>query len=111
MLTIWKYEVTAEDYFTLSLPIGAKPLSVQVQGEAPQMWMLLDKDETIYTDRRFRVAGTGHPISESADALQHIDTFQLYHGGLIFHVFEILPNQVDDVVKAILSERKGGDKC
>jgi len=106
MLTIWKYEVSAEDYFVLSLPIGARPLSVQVQGETVQMWVLLDKSETIYTDRRFRVAGTGHPISESVDVLQHIDTFQLYGGTLIFHVFEILPNRIDDVVRTILAERK-----
>ncbi len=98
-MTIWKYEVPPTDYFVLSLPIGAKPLSVQAQGEAPQMWVLLDKDETIYTDRKFRLAGTGHLISEPADALQHIDTFQVYYGRLIFHVFEILPGAI--------TERKG----
>lgn len=89
MLTTWKYEVPAEDYFELSLPLGAKPLTVQAQHEKPQMWVLLDKDETIYVNRRFRVAGTGHIISESMKVLQHIGTFQLRGASLIFHVFEM----------------------
>ena len=91
MLTIWKYEVPMplEEYFELSLPVNAKPLAVQVRRGTPQMWVLLDKDETIHANRKFRVAGTGHPISEPMESLQHIDTFQLFNGNLIFHVFEV----------------------
>lgn len=90
MLTIWKYEVPPEDYFELSLPLGAKPLTVQIQGTKPEMWILLDKDETIYVNRQFRVAGTGDLISEPIDALRYIGTFQLYGGSLIFHVLEVM---------------------
>ena len=91
MLTIWKYPVPVEDHFELSLPIGARPLAVQVQHGNPQMWILLDKDkdEVLYIKRRFRIAGTGHLIQESAESLHYIDTFQLLGGNLIFHVFEI----------------------
>lgn len=92
MRTIWKYRVPAEDYFKLSLPIGAMPLTVQVQRGEPQMWVLLEESETIYVDRVFRVAGTGHPISEELHHLQYIDTFQLAGGNLVFHVFEV-PNK------------------
>jgi len=90
MLTVWKYEVPAEDYFELSLPFNAKPLTVQTQHERPQMWVLLNKDETIYVNRRFRVAGTGHSISEPMESLQYIGTFQLHAGKLIFHIFECI---------------------
>lgn len=93
MLTIWKYEVPAEDYFKLSLPIGAMPLAVQVQRDKPQMWVLLEENETVYVDRMFRVAGTGHPIVEGLHHLQYIDTFQYMGGNLIFHVFEV-PNKM-----------------
>jgi len=89
-MRIWKYEVPADDYFTLSLPVGAKPLAVQVQVDRPQMWVLFDETETIYVDREFRVAGTGHPIEESKESLHYIDTFQLYEGNLVFHVFEVI---------------------
>lgn len=75
MLTIWKYEVPAEDYFELTLPFDAKPLTVQTQHGKPQMWVLLNKDENIYVNRKFRVSGTGHQISESMEVLQYIGTF------------------------------------
>lgn len=90
MLTIWKYEVPAADYFELSLPPNAKPLTVQVQRGNPQMWVLLDQDETIYVDRKFYVAGTGLPISEPMGILQYVGTFQLRGGLLVFHVFEVV---------------------
>jgi len=64
------------------------------------MWVLLDKQETIYVDRIFRVAGTGHPISQPIEALQHIGTFQLANGSLIFHVFEVGPKAIDVVETA-----------
>jgi len=89
MLTIWKYPVPAEDYFKLSLPIGAMPLAVQAQRGQPQMWVLLEENETVFVNRVFRVAGTGHPIAEGLHHLQYIDTFQLHGGNLIFHVFEV----------------------
>lgn len=89
MLTIWKYEIPATDYFELFLPLNAKPLTAQVQYEKPQMWILLDKNETIYVNRKFLIVGTGHEISEPMDALQYIGTFQLLGDGLVFHVFEV----------------------
>lgn len=97
-MRIWKYEVPINDHFTLSLPVGAEPLTVQVQAGDPQMWILLDETETIYTDRKFRVAGTGHPIQEPRESLHYVSTFQLAGGQLIFHVFEVISSEHIDRV-------------
>jgi hypothetical protein len=89
MLSIYKYPVPIDDYFTLELPFGARPLSVQVQNGGPQLWVLIDPGERRTEERRFRLAGTGHPIEESSDFLEYISTFQLSGGALVFHVFEV----------------------
>lgn len=90
MKKIYKYELIAEDYNTILLPKGAQPLSVQVQGEHGhvRMWCLVDPNETEDEKRIFRIAGTGHPIVD--ENLVYIDTFQLYDGGFVGHVFEII---------------------
>lgn len=84
-MEIWKFAVDADD-FKLNLPKGAKPLSVQLQIDEPQMWVLVNPgaDREV---RSFVTIGTGHPIEPGA-ALQFIDTFQMANGLLVFHVFE-----------------------
>ncbi len=90
MIAVYKYYVPVSDRFSLELPIGARPLSVQVQIDAVQLWALVDTEAKLET-QRFRLAGTGHPIDEPADRLEFIDTFQLQGGSLVFHVFRVLP--------------------
>lgn len=41
MRTIWKFPVVS--VFQLELPVDAEILSVQVQHERPQMWVLAQK--------------------------------------------------------------------
>ncbi len=91
MKAIWKYDLVAEDYNAVLLPKGAKPLSVQVQGsnsDHVRMWCLIDPDEKETEERIFRIAGTGHPIKD--ENLVFIDTFQLYDGTFVGHVFEVI---------------------
>jgi hypothetical protein len=89
MKEIWKYELIAEDYNTISLPKGAKPLSVQAQGDDRVcMWCLIDPDEEEHEEHIFRIAGTGHPIKD--ENLNYISTFQLYNGSFVGHVFEVI---------------------
>lgn len=91
MKEIWKYELILEDYNIVSLPKGAKPLSVQVQDEHTdhvRMWCLIDPNEEEHEERLFRIAGTGHPIKD--ENLDYISTFQLYDGGFVGHVFEVI---------------------
>jgi hypothetical protein len=87
MQTIYKYPLEMEDEQTLSLPMGAKILSVQTQRETPCIWALVDIGSNLpFQDRVFILRGTGHPINESS--LLYIGTFQLENGEFIFHLFE-----------------------
>jgi len=56
-----------------------------VQGE-PYLYALVDLDAKLET-RKFRFAGTGHPIKERD--LKYIGTFQLQGGNFVGHLFEI----------------------
>jgi hypothetical protein len=90
-MMIWKYELIVEDYNTILLPKGAKPLSVQVQGNGTdhvRIWCLIDPTEEENEERIFRITGTGHPIKD--ENLIYIDTFQLYNGEFVGHVFEVI---------------------
>ena len=66
MTTIWKYPIEVTDTQTIEMPIGAQMLVVQAQ-------------YTVYT------FGTGHPANVEGHI--YLGTYQLYEGGLVFHVF------------------------
>ena len=88
-MKIFKYKLELSDYPTLTLPKDAKILSVQIQKGILCLWALVDTSAPI-EQRKFRLAGTGHPIKENLDELQFIDTIQSHEGALVFHIFEIL---------------------
>jgi hypothetical protein len=84
--TVWKYAMP--DRFCIRMPVGAQPLTVQIQQGEPHIWALVDPgqpDAAIW----FRIAGAGHPIEDRVE--RYLGTFQLADGALIFHVFEIAP--------------------
>lgn len=85
MFAVYKYEVPGTDEFTLDLPVGAKFLSVQVQYSTPVLYALVLTTNARET-RRFRLAGTGHPI-EDPRQLDFIGTFLVSGGSLVFHLF------------------------
>ncbi len=87
--TVWKFAIPIGDEFSLTMPGGAKILTVQTQFDQPFIWALLDPSAPIEM-RHFRLAGTGHPVS-AGDRLKHVGTFQLRGGELVFHLFEKLP--------------------
>ena len=89
MLTVYKYDVPTEDEFTIAMPAGARVLTFQVQHDALMLWALVDPDAR-ETNRRFRLAGTGHPIWHDDAALRFVGTVQLHGGALVFHLFEVL---------------------
>ena len=84
-LTIWKYPLRIKDDPTLSMPAGARVLCVQVQGDQPMVWAMVDPLKPTEV-RRFRLAGTGHPID--TDPGRYVGTFQAHNGALVFHLFE-----------------------
>ena len=89
MLTVYKYPVKFDDYFRVELPIGSKPLKVDLQSNSIVLWALVDS-EAKKEDRYFRLAGTGHKIGIETENLKYINTFETNCGTFVWHVFEIL---------------------
>jgi hypothetical protein len=85
-MTIWKYTLKAIDIQTLFIPSGAKLLTVQMQHDCPQLWVLCEPLRKP-TPRRIAIYGTGNPVPH--DAGEYISTFQMNGGALVFHAFEI----------------------
>ena len=85
---VLKYELPMNDFVEVDIPAGAQVVSVQSQGDGLYIWALVDPLEEITTRRIFRIAGTGHPITDP-EKLRFIGTVLMYRGGLVFHVFEV----------------------
>ena len=87
---IFKYQLHTADSTTLQLPIGARPLCIQVQGGNPCLWVKHDDPEGVeeWVDRTFVTIGTGHPIPDEHYDDKYIGTYQLLDGALVFHLFE-----------------------
>uniref|UniRef100_A0A6M3Y387 DUF7352 domain-containing protein n=1 Tax=viral metagenome TaxID=1070528 RepID=A0A6M3Y387_9ZZZZ len=92
MHKIFKYPIPADDYLEIGLPEGAQILKVDCQFDKPYLWALVDPLAPTKV-RKFRLVGTGHPISEPLENLMFHGTFQLHGGSLIFHIFEIITCQ------------------
>jgi histone acetyltransferase (RNA polymerase elongator complex component) len=89
MFSVWKYPIPCEDNIKIAMPRGAQLLSVQAQGgEEPCLRALVQTDAEP-VERRFRLAGTGHPI-KSVEGLNFVGTFQMRGGALVFHLFEVV---------------------
>ena len=86
MTKVFKYPFNPADYFTLIMPQGAEILHVDVQQHQPCIWAKVDIDAPIVV-RKFRMAGTGHELDE--DVAEHIGTFFMSDGWLVFHLFEV----------------------
>lgn len=85
---VYKYPV--EPVFSLSLPVMSKVLSVHIQGGKPQMWVLVDKDQTHAETRSFICVPTGHEFEVvSGTCVVLVGTFLLEEGRLVFHLFEV----------------------
>ena len=90
MKTVYKYEVQpGYMHQAIIMPVGAELLHVDCQSQAVFVWALVDSssDGKSMVTRRFRLAGTGHPIAWQ-DNLVYRGTFQLRGGSLVFHLFE-----------------------
>lgn len=85
MKTVWKFPLRVADDLEIEMPIGAQLLTVDVQGETPQLWALVDPSVPTCI-RSIRTAGTGHAIREAG--LAYVGTYQMLGGSLVFHVFD-----------------------
>jgi len=85
-VTIWKYPLEIADEQVVPMPIGAQLLAVQVQGERPFLWALVNPN--LPKAQRFLATfGTGHHVPPN-DHLTYVATYQVHQGSLVFHVFD-----------------------
>lgn len=91
MQTIWKYKLPVLDEFHVDMPAGSRILTAQVQHNQLNLWALVDTEATVIP-YNFAILGTGNPIEKEAnlECYRFIDTFQLYEGGFVGHLFQIL---------------------
>lgn len=86
MKCVWKFPLEVTDLQTVRMPQGAVVLCVQVQGETPALWAMVD-DGARFCDRVFATYGTGNP-TDHLPVDVYIGTYQIKGGALVFHVFE-----------------------
>ena len=83
MRTIWKTQLQTKDVQEIEVPKESQFLTAQLQGDALCVWYRCDP--TAEKEKRWiAICGTGH---ECPPDWHYLSTFQLYGGGLIFHVF------------------------
>mgnify|MGYP003452762052 FL=1 len=84
---IWKFGLEVKDIQFLAVPTGAKFLDAQMQNGNLQLWALCDNSKPLIEKRKIAIYGTGNPVPSNSG--EHIATFQMSDGNLVFHVFEI----------------------
>jgi hypothetical protein len=87
--TIWKFPFEIGDEVSIQMPEGSHVLDVQMQGEVPCIWALVNPENPL-EPRTFLVRGTGHN-AEGIDGALHVGTFQMMFGAIVLHVFEEAP--------------------
>lgn len=83
MKAIWKYAINP--LTTISIPEGARLLSVETQDNQPQLWALVDPTKA-KEQRTFRAVATGQDFEEEGHV--YVGTVHINHGSLVFHIFE-----------------------
>lgn len=84
-MEIWKFPLLADDA-PISMPRGARILSLALQRGEPHVWALADPEQPKVL-RRLRVIGTGMRLGDVANSV-FVGTFVLDRLGLVFHVFD-----------------------
>ena len=83
-MTIWKYKIEITDEQEIAVPEYFHPLTCQIQNGEPYIWAIVDNLKPLKYIKIY-VYGTGNPIPEHLG--NYLDTFQIYDGKLVFHVF------------------------
>lgn len=84
MRAIWRFPVTGPDQFDMTVPGPARGVHVGLKHGKPQLWVEVSpggNDETL----TFRVVPTG---AAYAPEWEHVGTFILDEGDLVFHVVQ-----------------------
>ena len=83
-MKIYKYKLTLMDEITIHMPLGAKILHVECQQDIPCIWALVSPENRI-VPHHFVMHGTGHKVSP--DVGEHVGSFLMHQGQLVFHLF------------------------
>lgn len=86
-MEIWKFDLPIQDTPIISMPEGAKILSLQVQEGVPRIWALVNPQNDMKS-RFFHIIGTGHNFKESTLG-SYVGTFITAGETFVGHVFEI----------------------
>lgn len=86
MQTIHKFTLNTNNVQVLALPRFSECLSLQVQNGKPQLWALVDTEQTA---AEFTVIcfGTGHEVPRLPPSHKFLGTAQLASGSLVLHFF------------------------
>jgi hypothetical protein len=87
--TIWRFPIPAKSEFELELPQGARVVHVGCKDDAPDMWVLLDKDAEPEL-RGFLVLATGERVPDRSR--DYLGTFFTDDGQLVWHLFDAGPH-------------------
>jgi hypothetical protein len=90
MAEIWKFQLPVNDIAYVGMPAGSRVLSVAVQQDTVVVYAAVNPKEETRVQRRFRIAGTGHPVENKItkeDGWRFLGTVSLRDGALMFHVF------------------------
>ena len=87
-MRIWKWEIAVTDRQEVMMPAGAKLLDVQMQNSQCCIWALCD-EKAPKVARKIAIYGTGNPMPDAPG--EHIATFQMEGGALVFHAFDLNP--------------------
>jgi len=83
--SIFKYEITINNYQVVMMPKNADILCTGVQYGKMCLWALVDP-KAEKESRRIILKGTGHSID--GKNMKYIGTNQMMQGLLIWHIFE-----------------------
>lgn len=84
-MKIYKYPLKIVDQQYVTMPRGARVLSIGEQRGQMQMWALVDEIAQPVS-RLVVIHGTGHPAGDVA-GMEFIGTFMMDGGSLVFHAF------------------------
>jgi hypothetical protein len=86
-MRVWKYHIAIQgDPVVIPLPLGARPLSLQMQQGLPCVWVKVDPTMPL-VDRSFQWIGTGHDFDQEA-TIDYVGTLQV-SDAFVFHLFEV----------------------
>jgi hypothetical protein len=85
MQTIHKYRLQIVSEQPVTMPSGAEILCVQMQGDTPCIWAMVNPDNPNVT-RSIAICGTGHPVP--VGNYKYVGTVQQFGGSLIWHIFQ-----------------------